>query len=111
MTCNAEYLRPPTVNNDWFSSISFSFTEEFDHRRIAMIEEETLARIKRGNRFHVSSVEFKADDIEILGHSLLTNGLWNDDDPPLRQPSQNDLRDTLAVLGTDGSEDFVVKDI
>src|SRR5205807_6597279 len=107
----ADYLQLPTVTMTALSSISFSFAEEFDHRGVAMIEEETLARIKRGNRLHISCVEFEAEYVEVLRHSFLSDGLWNDDDFSLRQPSEDDLCDAFAVLSTNESEDFVVKDI
>jgi hypothetical protein len=89
----------------------FRFAQEFDHGRVPVIEEETRACIKSGYRLHIRSVEFEAEDVEVLRHSLLTNGLWNNDDVPLRQPSEDDLRDAFAVLSTDGRQGFVVKDI
>ena len=76
-----------------------------------MVEEQTFAGLQRGYRLHIRRVQGKIKDVEVLRHPLLSNRLRNDDDIALRQPSENDLGDTLAVFFRDGRQHLVVKNI
>src|SRR5437870_13375082 len=51
-------------------SIPFCLAEEFDHRRITVIEEEAQARIKGHYRIHIRRIEFKTKHVEVLRHSF-----------------------------------------
>jgi hypothetical protein len=77
-------------------SISFCFTEQFDHRRIAMIEEEARPSIELPDRLYIFLGQLKIKYVEVLRHSVLSNRFGYDDDVPLRLPSEDDLRDRLA---------------
>lgn len=48
-----------------------------------MVEEEAVGGVELGNRLHVLSIKFKVEDIQILLHSLLVDGLRDDDDVAL----------------------------
>ena len=76
-----------------------------------MIEEQALACLQSTYRIHIGSVEIKIKYIEVLRHSFLSNGLGNDDDVSLRQPTQYHLSDRLAVLLGNRCEHFVLEDV
>jgi len=80
------------------SSISFCFAEQFDHRGVAMIEKEACPSVQSPDRVHIFLCQLKIKDVKVLCYSILSNRFGNDDDVPLRQPSQDDLRNRLAVL-------------
>ena len=44
-----------------------------------MVEEETMDGVELGNRLHVFSIKFEVEEIQILLHSFLVNGLRDDD--------------------------------
>ena len=44
-----------------------------------MVEEETMGGVERSNLLHVLSIKFEVEEIQILFHSLLANGLRDDD--------------------------------
>src|SRR6185369_88955 len=73
-------------------SISFCFAEKFDHRRVAMIEEEARTSIELPDGVHIFLCQLKIKYVEVLRHSVLSNRFGNDDDVPLCHPSQDDLR-------------------
>src|SRR4051794_25110903 len=85
--------------------------QEFHHRRIAMIEEQALARIQCGYLLHIVGVQLEVKDVKVLRHSLLPNRFRNDDDVPLRQPAQYHLCDALAVFLRYRGQYLVLKDI
>lgn len=53
-----------------------------------MVEEETMGGVERSNRLHVLCIKFKVEEIQILLHSFLVNGLRDDDYVALQQPAQ-----------------------
>lgn len=63
-----------------------------------MVEEEAVGGVELGNRLHVLSIKFKVEDIQILLHSLLVDGLRDDDYVVLQQPAQGYLCSSLAVF-------------
>ena len=63
-----------------------------------MVEEETMGGVERSNLLHVLSIEFEVEEIQILLHSLLMNGLRDDDYVALQQPAQGYLCSCLAVF-------------
>lgn len=63
-----------------------------------MVEEETMGGVELSNRLHVISIKFKVEEILILFHSLLMNGLRDDDYVVLQQPAQGYLCSSLAVF-------------
>jgi len=63
-----------------------------------MFEEEARPSVQLRDRVHLLLCQLKVKDVEVLRHSFLPNRFGNDDDVPLRQPSEDDLRDRLAVL-------------
>lgn len=63
-----------------------------------MIEEETRTGVELPDRSHLFLCQLKIEYVEVLRHSVLSNRFGNDDDVPLRQPSEDDLGDRLAVL-------------
>ena len=52
-----------------------------------MIEEKTVGGVERSNFLHVLSIKFEVEEIQILLHSFLVNGLWDDDYVALQQPA------------------------
>ena len=40
-----------------------------------MVEEEAVGGVEIGNRLHVLSIKFEVEEIQILLHSFLVNGL------------------------------------
>ena len=63
-----------------------------------MVEEETVGGVERSNLLHVLSIKFKVEEIQILLHSFLVNGLRDDDYVALQQPAQGYLCGSLAVF-------------
>jgi len=63
-----------------------------------MVEEEAVGGVELGNRLHVLSIKFKVEDIQILLHSLLVDGLRDDDYVVLQQPAQGYLCSSLAIF-------------
>lgn len=63
-----------------------------------MIEKEAVGGVEIGNRLHVLSIEFKVEEIQILLHSFLMNGLRDDDYVSLQQPAQGYLCSSLAIF-------------
>ena len=63
-----------------------------------MVEEETLCGVERSNFLHVLSIKFEVEEIQILLHSFLVNGLRDDDYIALQQPAQGYLSGSLAIF-------------
>ena len=63
-----------------------------------MVEEETMGDVELGNRLHVFSIKFEVEEILILFHSFLLNGLRDDDHIALQQPAQGYLCGSLAIF-------------
>ena len=63
-----------------------------------MVKEETMSSVERSNLLHVLSIKFKVEEIQILLHSFLVDGLRDDDDVALQQPAQVYLCSRLAVF-------------
>ena len=63
-----------------------------------MVEEETMGGVEIGNRLHVLSIKLEVEEIQILFHSLLVDGLRDDDYVALQQPAQGYLCGSLAVF-------------
>lgn len=63
-----------------------------------MIKEEARPGVQLPDGVHIFLCQLKIKDVEVLDHSILSNRFGNDDDVSLRQPSEDDLRDSLAVL-------------
>ena len=63
-----------------------------------MVEEKTVGGVERSNLLHVLSIEFEVEEVQILYHSLLVNGLRDDDYIALQQPAQGYLCGSLAVF-------------
>ena len=63
-----------------------------------MVEEETVGGVERSNLLHVLSIKFEVEEIQILLHSFLVNGLRDDDYIALQQPAQGYLCSSLAVF-------------
>ena len=63
-----------------------------------MVEEETMGDVELGNRLHVFSIKFEVEEIQILQHSFLVNGLRDDDYIALQQPAQGYLCSSLAIF-------------
>ena len=63
-----------------------------------MVEEEAMGGVEIGDRLHVLSIKFKVEEIQILFHSFLVNGLRDDDNIALQQPTQGYLCGSLAVF-------------
>ena len=63
-----------------------------------MVEEETVGGVERSNLLHVLSIKFEVEEIQILLHSFLVNGLRDDDYIALQQPAQGYLCSSLAIF-------------
>ena len=44
-----------------------------------MIEEKAVGGVELGNRLHVLSIKLEVEEVQILLHSFLVNGLRDDD--------------------------------
>ena len=63
-----------------------------------MVEEETVGGVEIGDRLHVLSIKLEVEEIQILLHSFLVNGLRDDDYVALQQPAQGYLCGSLAIF-------------
>ena len=63
-----------------------------------MVEEKTVGGVERGNLLHVLGIEFEVEEVQILYHSLLVNGLRDDDYIALQQPVQGYLSGSRAIF-------------
>ena len=63
-----------------------------------MVEEKTVGGVERSNLLHVLSIEFEVEEVQILYHSLLVNGLRDDDYIAPQQPVQGYLSGSLAIF-------------
>ena len=63
-----------------------------------MVEEETVGGVERSYLLHVFSFKFEVEEIQILLHSFLMNGLRDDDHIALQQPAQGYLCGSLAIF-------------
>ena len=63
-----------------------------------MVEEETVGGVEIGNRLHVVSIKFEVEEVQILLHALLVDGLRDDDYIALQQPVQGYLSGSLAIF-------------
>ena len=63
-----------------------------------MVEEEAVGGVERSNLLHVLSIKFEVEEVPILLHSFLMNGLRDDDYIALQQPVQGYLCSSLAVF-------------
>ena len=68
------------------------------------IEEEAVGGVEIGNRLHVLSIKIEVEEIQILFHSFLVDGLWDDDYVALQQPAQGYLCGSLAIFLANLSE-------
>lgn len=73
-----------------------------------MIKEEARPSVQLRDGVHIFLCQLKVEYVEVLRHSLLSNGFGNDNDVSLCQPSEDDLCDRLAVLLRDRNEHFVI---
>ena len=71
---------------------------------VMMIEEEAVGGVECSNLLHVLSIEFEIEEIQILYHSFLVNGLRDDDYVALQQPAQGYLCSSLAIFLANLSE-------
>ena len=65
---------------------------------VVMVEEEAVGGVERSNLLHVLSIKFEVEEIQILLHSFLVNGLRDDDYVALQQPAQGYLCGSLAIF-------------
>ena len=72
-----------------------------------MVEEETVGGVERSNLLHVLSIKFEVEEVQILLHPLLVNGLRDDDYVALQQPAQGYLCGCLAVFLANLGEGWV----
>ena len=63
-----------------------------------MVEEEAVGGVERSNLLHVLSIEFEVEEVQILLHSFVVNGLRDDDYVALQQPAQGYLCGSLAIF-------------
>ena len=66
-----------------------------------MIEKEARPGVQLPDHVYIFLHQLEIKYVEVLRHSILSNRFGNDDDVPLRQPSEDDLRDRIAVLLSD----------
>ena len=69
-----------------------------------MVEEETVGGVERSNLLHVVCVKFEVEEVQVLFHALLVNGLRDDDYVALQQPAQGYLCSSLAIFLANLSE-------
>ena len=67
-----------------------------------------MGGVERSNLLHVLSIEFEVEEVQILYHSLLVNGLRDDDYIALQQPVQGYLSGSLAIFLANLGEGSVV---
>ena len=69
-----------------------------------MVEEETVGGVELGYLLHVVSIKFEVEEVQILLHALLVDGLRDDDYVALQQPAQGYLCSSLAIFLANLSE-------
>ena len=57
-----------------------------------------MCGVERSNFLHVLSIKFEVEEILILFHSFLVNGLRDDNHIALQQPAQGYLCSSLAIF-------------
>ena len=72
-----------------------------------MVEEETVGGVERSNLLHVLSIKFEVEEVQILLHPLLVNGLRDDDYVALQQPAQGYLCSSLSIFLANLGEGWV----
>ena len=72
-----------------------------------MIEEEAVGGVEIGNRLHVLCIKIEVEEIQILFHSFLVDGLWDDDYIALQQPAQGYLCSSLTIFLANLGEGWV----
>ena len=65
---------------------------------VVVVEEETVGGVEIGNSLHVVSIKFEVEEVQILLHALLVDGLRDDDYIALQQPAQGYLCGSLAIF-------------
>ena len=63
-----------------------------------MVEEEAVGGVEPGYLLHVVSVKLEVEEVLILLHALLVDGLRDDDYIALQQPAQGYLSGSLAIF-------------
>ena len=63
-----------------------------------MVEEEAMGGVERSNLLHILSIKIEVEEIQILFHSFLVDGLWDDDYIALQQPAQGYLCSSLTIF-------------
>src|SRR5437764_14342456 len=58
-----------------------------------------------------SGVRLEVEDVQVLGHALFANGFRDRYDAALRQPAHDHLRDALAMVLSDRTEQGIVEDV
>ena len=72
-----------------------------------MVEEKAVGGVEIGNRLHVVSIKLEVEEIQVLLHSFLVNGLRDDDYVALQQPAQGYLCGSLAIFLANLGEGWV----
>ena len=65
---------------------------------IVMVEEETVGGVELGNLLHVIGIKLEVEEVLVLLHALLVDGLRDDDYVALQKPAQGYLCGSLAVF-------------
>jgi hypothetical protein len=76
-----------------------------------VIEEAARLAVERDDRLHVFATELEVEHREVLRHPLFADRLRDRDDAALHEPANDHLRDRLAVLRADRSEQLVLEDV
>lgn len=84
-------------------------SQPLNHRRITVREEGTGGGVYGGNPRHLFGVKFKIQHIDIFRHALFANGFGQRNNATLINPAQNNLAHTLAILLTNGSEQWILE--
>ena len=69
-----------------------------------------LKPVQPTDLLQLALVEIKRTDVEVLRKTVLVVALGDDCDISLRSPPEQDLRGSLAVLGSDALDNVVVKE-
>src|SRR5215218_1342073 len=93
------------------TSVQAEASERARDLRVSVIDEEARACLQLGDSSDVPVAELEVEHVEVLSHTLRPHGLGDDDDLPLDEPTQDDLRDRLPVLTRDGAEDWVGEEV
>lgn len=79
------------------TSVYLQVVDDAGSREVVGVEDYALTFVESGDCHHLVIGEGEIEDIEVLGHAFLADGLGDDDDVALVEPAEDYLTDRLAM--------------